>query len=190
MRFFAATLAVLLSSVICLAEEAVKAAEAVPAAVAAAAPAVAEASWLSGNMEMIVGAVVAILSAFGLWNKLGDRATKLLGEKNVKIWEIVKGAVTETYTEYVREIKKGKADGKLTADEAKEARKKAKDKAIASAKANGVEIASHLLPTLIEKAVNFMKKDAPGKDAVVTIPAAPAAPAPVDIPADIPAEDK
>jgi hypothetical protein len=175
MRFFAAAFAVLSFPVICLAEEAAKVAEKAAEAAAPAAPVVAEASWLSGNMELIVGAVVAILTAFGLWDKLSAKAKDLVGEKNMKIWEIVKGAVTETYTDYVREIKKGKADGKLTADEAKEARKRATEKAIAAAKENGITIASHLLPTLIEKAVNYMKKDAPAK--------------PVEVPVTAPAEE-
>jgi hypothetical protein len=111
---------------------------------------------------MLVGVVVAILSIFGVWKKLDEKAIKVLSEKNAKIWEIAKGSVAETYQEYVQEIKKGKEDGKLTPEEAKKARGMAKDKMVAAAKENGVELATIAIPALIEKAVNFLKKDAQG----------------------------
>ena len=77
MRFLAATFAVLSFPIICLAEEVVKVAEKAAEVAAPVVAPVIEASWLSGNMELIVGAVVAILTAFGVWNKISDKGEPL-----------------------------------------------------------------------------------------------------------------
>ena len=67
--------------------------------------------------------------------------------------------------DYVREIKKSKeGDGKLTADEAKEARNKAISLLKEKAKEEGIDaikvLGKSAFPALIEKAVNYLKKDA------------------------------
>ena len=131
---------------------------------AAEAPTEESAGFLVNNLEVIVSAIVAILTAFGIFTKVEASIQRKLGEDKFKIWEMSKGVVTDVYHDYVREIKKNKEDGKLTADEAKEARNKAISLLKEKAKEEGIDaikvLGKSAFPALIEKAVNYLKKDA------------------------------
>jgi hypothetical protein len=121
-------------------------------------PAAPEANWFYQHSDTILVMAGVLISIFGgvpfikkvLASKLGIDA---------ETFELVKAAAVETYHEYVKGIKDGKKDGKLTADEAKEARKRTTDKALAKAKELGMPLAAAVLPNLIEKAVNSLKRD-------------------------------
>ena len=87
---------------------------------------------------------------------------KLDNDKAAKITGIVEIAVQETYFEFVREVKKNSSDGKLTAVEIKDARKKAWEKAKEIGKKQGLElagcVAEEYFPVLIDKAIKKLKK--------------------------------
>lgn len=52
----------------------------------------------------------------------------------------LENAVVQVYEEYVRAIKEGSADGRLTVAERRRARKLARDRALALARADGVDL--------------------------------------------------
>lgn len=138
-------------------------------AIAAEAPAetTAEANWFEQNFYLILTVVMGILTGLGLISKFREYLLDKLGQNKAKLVDAALSAVTETYHEYVKDIKAKKQDGKLTKDEAKNARDMALNKLKNFAKAEGINVAKAVgeaaLPALIEKAVNAMKKSA--KDA-------------------------
>ena len=75
--------------------------------------------------------------------------------------ELMQGAVTEIYDEYVREAKKGKADGKLTNEERAKARGMAINRAVKIAKDEGWELLKEFglphLKALAEQSVSWAK---------------------------------
>jgi hypothetical protein len=87
----------------------------------------------------------------------------------------IQAAVREVYETYTRELKAANADGKLTDEERKEARSRARDAAIAYGKANGVDLIATLgdafMDVYLERAHKELNKNVP-------IPADPAPPAP------------
>lgn len=78
--------------------------------------------------------------------------------------ELAIGAATETYENYVRDIKAAADDGKLTSEEKKQAMGKAVDTFKGMAKDKGVKAAKELaipvIKSLIEKGINKLKGDA------------------------------
>ncbi|MBW7864084.1 MAG: hypothetical protein H3C30_06705 [Candidatus Hydrogenedentes bacterium] len=52
----------------------------------------------------------------------------------------LENAVVQIYEEYVRALKEGNADGRLTVEERRRARKLARDRAVALARADGVDL--------------------------------------------------
>jgi hypothetical protein len=70
--------------------------------------------------------------------------------------------VMNTYETYVREIKASRMDGRLTADERREARRRAKSYAIDIAQTDGLDIARdlghHYLDAWIERLVRRFKR--------------------------------
>jgi len=117
------------------------------------------APWYVEQIPTFISAIVFLISLFGgvpyikkLWvSKLG---------LSPELFEIAKASVIETYTDYVRDIKSAKDDGKLTTEEAAAARSKAGGKIVEKAKNLGIPVAKELIPSLIERAVNWSKKDA------------------------------
>jgi len=119
-----------------------------------------EAGFIASNIEGIVaviGGILTLLAGLGVFGKYKEKIEKITESKT---WEIAKSAVVETYHEYVRGIQKGREDGKLTEEEAKEARRLATEKIKSLGKSEGVKIVKSQLPNLVELAVNFMKKKA------------------------------
>lgn len=126
----------------------------------AAATAPADAGFLAKNIEAIVsflGVLIALAMGSSVYQKHKERIDKITESKT---WDIAKSVVTNVYHNYVAELKKGKADGKLTVDEARKARQMAADEIKTKAKDEGLKIAKSALPGLVELAVNFMKKKA------------------------------
>ena len=71
-------------------------------------------------------------------------------------------AVQDTYQEFIKPLKAGKSDGKLTKDEVKEAQTKAWDKAKGILNDQGVDLGKEMLveygPVIVTKIVQLFKK--------------------------------
>jgi hypothetical protein len=104
----------------------------------------------------IVGAILALI-----WGVIVTK-TKLKDGKNKKITMAFEAAVQDTYTEFIRELKAGKADGKLTKEEVKQAQGMAWDKAKDILKTQGVDLGKEMLveygPVIVTKIVQLFKK--------------------------------
>ncbi len=85
----------------------------------------------------LVGMVLTVLVA---WWKGSGWYQKVQDSRAEKGYEFVAAAVHETYESYVKEIKAGRKDGKLTADERELARRKAIDAAKEYAKEHGFDL--------------------------------------------------
>ncbi|KKN17338.1 hypothetical protein LCGC14_0966890 [marine sediment metagenome] len=119
-----------------------------------------DAGFFANNIEMIVsvlGMIFAALLGLGVFGKYTEKLEKI---RDSKSWGIAKTAALDTYHTYARAIKKGREDGKLTEEEAKEARAKTISKMKELAKSEGVKLIKSQLPALSELAVNFLKKKA------------------------------
>lgn len=119
-----------------------------------------EAGFFANNIELIVsvvGMIFTALLALGVFGKYTEKLEKI---KESKTWDIAKTAALDTYHTYVQELKKGSADGRLTAVEAKQARDKTIAKMKELAKSEGIKLVKSQLPALSELAVNFLKKKA------------------------------
>jgi hypothetical protein len=120
----------------------------------------ASAGFFESNIEAIlsiIGSILALIVGLERFSKYKETLDKINDNKG---WQIAKGAITEVYHEFVRDLKKGREDSKLTAAEAKAARERAIAKIKTRAKAEGVKIVLGALPGLIEAALNAVKKDA------------------------------
>lgn len=119
-----------------------------------------EAGFFANNIELIVsilGMVFTALLGLGVFGKYTEKLEKI---KESKTWDIAKTAALDTYHTYVQAIKKGKQDGRLSAEEAAEARSLTIAKMKELAKSEGVKLIKSQLPALSELAVNFLKKKA------------------------------
>lgn len=63
---------------------------------------------------------------------------------------ILEAGIEDTYRTYVQALKAARADGKLTAEEKQEARRRARDRALEIARAEGVDLVRELGPAFIE----------------------------------------
>ncbi len=119
-----------------------------------------DAGFFASNIEVIasvLGMIFTTLLGLGVFGKYTEKLEKI---KDSKTWGIAKTAALDTYHTYARAIKKASADGKLTAEEAKEARDKTIAKMKELAKSEGIKLVKSQLPALSEMAVNFLKKKA------------------------------
>lgn len=129
-----------------------------------------------GDWVTVVGLIFAVIwTAFGLMARMSrwrevqvqkaeqadgaiERARRLLLAKAA---ELARGAVTEVWEEYVREIKAAKEDGKLTAEEKRVAQEKALQKMIEEGKTGGFDLIKEFgmpfLKALIEQGVQWAK---------------------------------
>ena len=64
--------------------------------------------------------------------------------------QALEAGVELTYRTYVQAIKEAKADGKLTAEEAREARRRARDAAIEFGRAQGLNVLDELGPAYVD----------------------------------------
>jgi len=153
---------VLLSIVMpCLAQEAVEA-----TAVAE------ETSMLDnilGNSTILesIFQIIAVIAVFIFGKmKVSERLEKIKDDKARAAASVLAEAtevgVVQTYEAFVKACKTKAADGKLTAEERKEAAKKATDVAVEYAKKKGIDLLKEygddVLKVAIEKAVSIFKK--------------------------------
>ena len=87
-----------------------------------------------------------------LWSLLraADLAQHLRRARLRKAVLVLQAAVDETWRTYVQAIKAGRADGKLTAEEARRARELAKARAYALARREGVDLLRELGPAFLD----------------------------------------
>ena len=105
--------------------------------------------------------IAVVVFVLGILYKLIEKSKTAKKWQLDKAYSFVAAGVEQTYKDYVRNIKAAKADGKLTDDERREARERAKEYAIAYAKEDGFDllktIGKDILPLLIEKFVSKAK---------------------------------
>lgn len=104
----------------------------------------------------IVGAIIALI-----WGIIVTKL-KLKEGKKKKITMAFEAAVQDTYAEFIRPLKIGKGDGKLTKDEVKQAQGKAWDKAKEILQGQGINLGKEMLveygPVIVTKIVQLFKK--------------------------------
>lgn len=118
--------------------------------------------------ELQTSVIAIIALVFGLVKRLGA----------VKRWQLTRAiaalesGVRVTYEEYVRVMKQGRADGKLTASERAEAMRQAIQRAREFAAEDGLDLlkfyAKSYLPVLVEKIISRRK---PVATPLVSLPA-------------------
>jgi len=79
-------------------------------------------------------------------------------ERFAEAMGLLEAAVEETYQTYVREIKRGREDGKLTETERAEARRRAKERALAFARERGIDLLEHLGRDLLDIYITWLVK--------------------------------
>jgi len=116
--------------------------------------------WLGFLLSEQGIALVVMAVGFG-WGLVKTK-TKLKDDKWAKIVAVGEEAVNEVYTEFVYGLKKKRKSGKLTSEEAKEARDMAWEKMKSIGQEKGLdmvkELAGKYIPVLINKLVKSAKK--------------------------------
>jgi hypothetical protein len=79
-------------------------------------------------------------------------------ERFAEAMGLLEAAVEETYQTYVREIKRGREDGKLTETERAEARRRAKERALAFARERGIDLLERLGRDLLDIYITWLVK--------------------------------
>ena len=122
-----------------------------------------EAHWI---WTLLAAEVVATIAGW-LWLQIADR---IKDSRYYTAVTAIRDAVTNCYYEYVRGIKEGRADGKLTIDEKNCALDLAYQTAVAFARTQGVDLlkvmAKETIVALIDRFVRESKTKAPA----VTVP--------------------
>jgi hypothetical protein len=105
----------------------------------------------------VVGSIIVII-----WGLIVAKF-KLKEGKKKTITQAFEAAVQDTYTEFVRGLKTGREDGKLTKEEVKKAQGMAWEKAKEFLKTKGIdlgkEVATEYGPVIVTKIVQLFKKD-------------------------------
>lgn len=92
------------------------------------------------------GLTLAVSLLGGAWTFLKSRDWFRRNRENRRgqALRAVEAGVEETYRTYVRELKKGHADGKLTETEIRRARLRAKERAVVFARREGLDLVKEL----------------------------------------------
>lgn len=99
----------------------------------------------------------------GLWSlfKSTELYARIRRRRCERALLALEAGVMNTYETYVREIKASREDGKLTSEERREARRRAKNYALDLARSEGLDIARELghtyLDTWVERLVRKLK---------------------------------
>ena len=111
----------------------------------------------------LLATIVAVVWALPVLKKFREAIAK---SKMDKVFELAKIAATATYQEYVQEIKRASADGKVTNDEIRSARAMSLTnlKKLLKAQAPGLlkQYGDAFLTYMIERAVNALKAEGKG----------------------------
>lgn len=114
------------------------------------------------NSEAILNIIAAAVAlGFGLIKRM-EWMQRAKNERYLTAMQAIAAGVDQSYTEYVKEIKEGQADGKLTSDEIVKARRKALNFARNFARKEGVDLVTELgasfLESILTRAVQQAKK--------------------------------
>lgn len=115
------------------------------------------------GLELLAG-VGALATTLWAWFKASAWFRICRQERYKKAVQALEAGVDATFRSYVQAIKEGREDGKLTREEMRLARKRAKDAAVEIGKTRGVdvltEIGSEYLDVLIARIVKSLKSKA------------------------------
>lgn len=122
-----------------------------------------QAGVVLSNLDLIVAAIVGLLTLFGAISWVDAWIKRKAGDVPFKLWELAKGVVIDSYQVFEEELKKAKEDGVVTKQEIEDAwdktRKVAKENLIKAAKQNGVPLLQEAVPALVEKAISYLRKE-------------------------------
>lgn len=111
--------------------------------------------WNPSLWEIVGGIIVLI------WGVIVAKL-KLKEGKKKKITMAFEAAVQDTYTDFVRDLKKGKSDGNLTKEEVKKAQGMAWGKAKVTLQDQGIDLGKEVIaeygPVIVTKIVQLFKK--------------------------------
>ena len=106
--------------------------------------------------------VGTLLGGFWSFIKGQEWFAKVRSRRYYKAVQALEAGVNQTYQEYVRALKQGREDGKLTSGERRRARNLAREAAVSFGRTEGVDVLKELgdqyLDTWIAKIVRKMKK--------------------------------
>ena len=114
------------------------------------------------NSEQSLSLVGSVIGAIWTIFKSRDWYSNRRETRRGRALEALEAGVDETYQTYVREIKKGREDGKLTDLEIKHARKRARQAAVKFGRTEGINVlkvmGKEYIDLWIEKFVNKQKR--------------------------------
>ncbi|NLN94266.1 MAG: hypothetical protein GX130_13310 [Candidatus Hydrogenedens sp.] len=99
---------------------------------------------------------LVILAGMALWTFFRSRSF-LEGRKNKQVHialQALEAAVDATYREYVRMLKENRESGKLTEQEEKEARRRAREKGVGLSRESGVDLITTLGADYVDLWIN------------------------------------
>ncbi len=112
--------------------------------------------------EAAFGLAASLAAGVWAWLKGSQWYAQLRERRSRRAVEIVEAAVEAVYRTYVAEIKRGRADGQLSAPERNRARQLARERAFAIAEKQGLDlvraIGADLLDLCIARAVQRLKR--------------------------------
>lgn len=118
---------------------------------------------MEDHLYIIEAIAMIIVMVWGYFKQSELYHTYIVGDERIKIIAAVENAVSRVYNDYVRAIKKDRADGQLTEEEKASARKMATSIIKEELRTNGVNLArtagTEVIDALIEAAVNKMKSE-------------------------------
>ena len=108
--------------------------------------------------------VSAVLGAIWTLFRSGEWYRRVQSQRNSKALQALEAGVELTYRTYVQAIKEARADGKLTPEEMREARQRARDAAIEFGRTQGIDVLRELggeyIDLWIAKLVKRLKQGA------------------------------
>ncbi len=118
------------------------------------------------GQEQFFGLLATGVAALWAWGQRKLGVERKDGQLTHRALSFLEAGVAKTYQEYVKVRKQASADGKLTPEEAKAARKQAFETAKQYAMSNGLDLVKTLgadmIPVLLEKTVGGLKRESSG----------------------------
>lgn len=92
----------------------------------------------------------AVLGGFWMLLRSTEWYGRIRDRRQARALQVLEAAVEQTYRVYVEAIKEGRADGHLTAEERKRARKLAREQAVQIARKEGIDLLRELGPDYLD----------------------------------------
>jgi hypothetical protein len=106
--------------------------------------------------------ITAIVGSIWTALRSSEWAQQARGRRYAKAVEALEAGVELTYRTYVREIKQLRQDGKLTDDEMREARQRARDAAVEFGRTQGLDVVRELGAQYVDLAISKLVKKLKG----------------------------